>query len=71
MREKEKVMTPEKVLEVIALYRELFFKMGIKNENYPHDELLLQENVGLSHCYGMLDAMVRFVKDGRMEKAFR
>ena len=64
-------MTPEKVLEVIEIYRGYFEEMGIKKIEYLHDELLDSGIHGLEHCHGMLDKMVVFVKEGRMEKAFR
>ncbi len=64
-------MTVDKVLEVIEIYRKRFEKMGIDKADYPHDELLENTYMGLEHCYSMLDKMVEFVREGRMEKAFR
>ena len=64
-------MTPEKVLEVIETYRQLFIARNIGKIDYPHDDLLDGEVHGLEHCHGMLDKMVEFVHEGRMEKAFR
>jgi len=64
-------MTPEKVLEVIEVYRQLFLKRGIGKIDYPHDEILDQAEVGLEHCHGMLDQMIEFVHKGKIEKAFR
>ncbi len=64
-------MTPEKVLQVIETYRQLFIERGIGKTDYPHDEFLEHVEVGLDHCHGMLDNMVDFVREGRMEKVFR
>lgn len=64
-------MTPEKVLEVIESYRQLFVERNIGKIDYPHDELLDGETHGLEHCHGMLDKMVKFVREGRVEKVFR
>lgn len=64
-------MTPEKVIEVIETYRQFFVERNISKIDYPHDELLGGEVHGLEHCHGMLDKMVEFVREGRMEKAFR
>lgn len=64
-------MTPKKVIEVIEAYRQLFVERNIGKIDYPHDELLDGEVHGLEHCHGMLDKMVEFVREGRMEKAFR
>lgn len=64
-------MTPEKVLEVIETYRRLFVERNIGKSDYPHDELLGGEVHGLEHCHGMLDKMVEFIREGRMEKTFR
>lgn len=64
-------MTPEKVIEVIETYRQLFVERNIGKIDYFHDNLLDGEVHGLEHCHGMLDKMVEFVREGRMEKAFR
>lgn len=64
-------MTPAKVLEVIEGYRALFVERGFGVIDYPHDEILDTEEHGLEHCHGMLDKMVAFVREARMEKVFR
>jgi len=64
-------MTPEKVLEVIEKYRRYFVSQGIGVIDYPHDQLLDTEVHGLEHCHGMLDKMVEFVGQERMDKVFR
>lgn len=64
-------MTPEKVIEVIQTYRQLFIARNIGNIDYPHDDLLDGKTHGLEHCHGMLDKMVEFVREGKMEKVFR
>jgi len=64
-------MTPEKALEVIETYRQLFVERGIGKIDYPYDKLLDRDAHSLEHCYGMLDKMNGFVREGRMEKAFR
>ncbi|MBI2097507.1 MAG: hypothetical protein HYT46_01035 [Candidatus Vogelbacteria bacterium] len=58
-------------MEVIETYRQLFIERGIGKTDYPHDDLLDRTEVGLDHCHGMLDKMVEFVREGRMEKVFR
>ncbi len=64
-------MTPQKVLEVIGVYRKLFVGLGIKRIEYPHQELLENVELGLAHCHGMLDKMEEFVREGRIDKASR
>ncbi len=64
-------MTPEKVLRVIETYRQLFVERNVGKIDYPHDELLDEAVHGLEHCHGMLDKMVEFVHEGRLEKVFR
>ena len=64
-------MTPEKILETIEIYRKFFEESGFKKVEHLHDELLTSNQAGFEHCYGMLDRMVRFVHEGRTEKAFR
>ena len=64
-------MTPEKVLQAIDTYRRFCIENGIGKIDYPHDNLLEHAEMGLDHCHGMLDKMVEFVHEGRMEKVFR
>ncbi|KKQ74663.1 MAG: hypothetical protein US94_C0001G0064 [Berkelbacteria bacterium GW2011_GWB1_38_5] len=64
-------MTKEKIIQVIEVYRQFFVTKGIQKINYPHDFLLESSDLGLEHCHGMLDEMVEFVREGRIEKAFR
>ena len=64
-------MTSDKVLQVIATYRQRFEDDGIGKIDYPHDDLLEHVVIGLEHCHGMLDKMVEFVHEGRTEKVFR
>jgi hypothetical protein len=64
-------MTPKKILQVIEIYRKLFETAGIEKIDYPHDKLLKNKVLGLSHCHGMLDKMVTFVNEGRLDKAYR
>ncbi len=63
------------MLEVIEIYRQFFIKEDILKIDYPHDDPLsagiLGYNNSLKHCHGMLDKIVEFVHEGRMEKAFR
>jgi len=64
-------MKPEKILEAVKIYQKLFGEMGIEKIDYPHDKLLKNKRLGLSHCYGMLDKIVTFVNEGRIGKAER
>lgn len=64
-------MTPEKVLEVIEIYRRRFEKSGVKKEDHSYHRLLESSARGFSHCHGMLDKMSGFVHEGRMDKTFR
>lgn len=72
-------MTPEKVLEVIGVYREFFEdqevpKVKLSEEQF--DEIMFisfegDEKTMLAHCHQMLDGMEVFVREERMEKCFR
>lgn len=64
-------MTSEKILGVIELYRQCFSERSIDKIDYPHDEILDKEIHSLEHCHGMLDEMVKFVHEGRLDKTFR
>lgn len=64
-------MTPEKVREVIAIYRAKFEQSGIEKIDYRHCEILNSSEHGLAHCHGMLDRMETFITEGRMDKVYR
>jgi len=73
-------MTPEKVLEVIGVYRGFFESCDIPKTKLSEEEFDKFQTIGLNeeakkaimaHCHQMLDTMEEFVRDGRMEKCFR
>ena len=64
-------MDGPKILEVINIYRKHFAEKGIVATHFPHTDRPNSEREILAHCHGMLDKMVGFVKEGRIEKAFR
>ncbi|MBI3627186.1 MAG: hypothetical protein HY220_00340 [Candidatus Sungbacteria bacterium] len=64
-------MTKAKVLAVIALYRERFEKEGIGKIKLAHDAIPASSGQVLEHCHAMLDQMVEFMAEGRLEKVFR
>jgi len=64
-------MGPEKVREVICVYRKWFEKHGVRKVDYPHTAALTVPEARLEHCHGMLDKMEVFIEEMRMEKVFR
>ena len=60
-----------KILEVINLYRKHFEEQDIGKSDFPLNLILNSSNNGLVHCHCMLEKMEKFVKEGRIEKAFR
>lgn len=68
---KEAVMDGPKILEVIEGYRKHFIEKGIGVMDFPEDALPGSEQEILAHCHGMLAKMEGFVREGRIEKAFR
>lgn len=64
-------MNARKILEVIRIYRDYLKGKGIAAMDFPEDRMLRYQEDGLAHCYGMLDKMEGFIKEGRIEKAFR
>jgi len=64
-------MDGPKILEVIERYRKYFIEKGIGIRDFPEDGRPSSKEEILAHCHGMLDKMVGFVKEGRIEKAFR
>jgi len=68
---KEVRMDGLKILEVVGIYSELFKSKGIEPADYPHGLMLDSPHSVLAHCAGMLGKIREFVKEGRIEKAFR
>lgn len=64
-------MTPENISEVIDVYKKFFADMGTEPIKYPHEKILNDTFLSLSHCYGMLDDIEGFIKNDQIEKAFR
>lgn len=64
-------MSPEKVLEVIDIYREALERIGVGAKSHNHNTQATSPEAILEHCHQMLDQMERFVAEGRMEKTFR
>ncbi len=67
-------MDSQKILEVIALYRQEFQALGMKPLPYSHNKplpLFFRHSPSLEHCHQMLDQMEVFVSEGRLEKTFR
>ncbi len=74
-------MTPNKVREVLAIYRKKFEDMRIPNYPFPHHKIPNRGQAGidfnnqfhyhLAHCHHMLYEMETFIQEGRMDKVFR
>lgn len=64
-------MNDAKILKVVQIYRNFFNEKGIEPIDYPHELILDSIEHGLAHCYGMLEKIEQFVKEGRRDKAFR
>lgn len=70
-------MTPEKVLEILRVYRKYFESRCI--EKVHHSLFTLLDSsidgcipiTGLKHCHAILDQIEKLVREGKMEKAFR
>lgn len=64
-------MTPEKILEVVGIYRKRLHEISITSKKHCYDQPLDTSWAGLCHVCTMLDNIAQFVKEGRIEKAFR
>ena len=64
-------MDGPKILEVIGIYRQHFTEKGIPAADFPHIGRPNSKHGILAHCHGMLAKMEVFVKEGRIDKAFR
>jgi hypothetical protein len=67
-------VTDLKLLDVIALYREVFRSQGVRGGEYPHDAplpLFFRRSPALAHLEQMLPKMEEFVATGHIDKAFR
>jgi hypothetical protein len=66
-----KEMAPERVLEVIKIYRDRFIAEKIEPIANPHSTKPQSAKAMLRHCHSMLIEMEGFVNEGQMEKVFR
>ncbi|OGD57303.1 hypothetical protein A2V71_00510 [Candidatus Berkelbacteria bacterium RBG_13_40_8] len=66
-------MTKEKYLEAIENLRQYFKKKEIPKIDYPHNEFIdpCFPDICLVHCHGMLDKMLEFLEQGRIDKVNR
>lgn len=74
-------MTPDKVREVLLIYRKKFDELGIPEREYPKDRTPNRATASidfknpyyhhLAHCHSMLRKMETFIQEGRMDKVFR
>lgn len=64
-------MNAPKLIEVIEIYRAKLAHIVPCKEAYPHDVLLRDEWSALKHARHCLDEIEAFVREGRLEKAFR
>jgi hypothetical protein len=64
-------MTPDKVREVVALYRTMFAELIDGRSHKCSTDGTPDEHRALLHCWAMLDELEQFTREGRMEKAFR
>lgn len=64
-------MKSEQLLDLIEKYRGNFVEFDADKVEYPEHLFLEPIELGIYHCHGMLDKMVEFVREGRMEKANR
>ena len=64
-------MDGKKILEVIEIYRRHLDGHKVDPIDYPHDQYVRSSEKVCGHCFGMLDKMAEFVRDNRIDKAFR
>ncbi|MEK7503031.1 MAG: hypothetical protein AAB556_01140 [Patescibacteria group bacterium] len=73
-------MTPEKVLEVIGVYRRFFEschvpKVKLSEKDFDKFQTISfnekDKKAIMAHCHQMLDTVEEFVRDKRMDKCFR
>ncbi|PIP55763.1 MAG: hypothetical protein COX06_01695 [Candidatus Zambryskibacteria bacterium CG22_combo_CG10-13_8_21_14_all_42_17] len=67
-------MDGNKVLDVIALYRQKLEKVTVNEISHPYQALLPNKDVrkrALLYCYNMLSKIEGFVAENRMDKVFR
>ncbi len=64
-------MTNQQILSAVENYRKYFEGRRIEKFSYPHNHTLIHTNYGLEHCHDMLDKIVQFVENGKIDKAFR
>lgn len=65
-------MNSREILEVVAIYRQVFENSAIPKIDFPHDQFLVPRygDDALSHCHGMLDKIETFATQGMLEESF-
>lgn len=64
-------MEPKRLKQVIQLYKEKFKEKRIEPSEYQHSSNLVRKSLGLNHCAGMLDEMLKQIKTKKIEKVMR
>jgi hypothetical protein len=59
------------LLQVIEIYRRKLEELNIPKLDFPHDKHSPKPNHVIEHAHDMLDMMVGFVEEGRLDKANR
>lgn len=64
-------MEKERVRRVLEYYRYVLVQKGATGKNYPHSDLISTEQAALDHCLNMIDKVLVFIQEDRMDKVFR
>lgn len=64
-------MDAHKIMKVLDVYETYFIKEKVPKKKVSPDVFPRLESDVLTHLHGMIDEMREFVRDGRMDKAFR
>ena len=54
-----------------TMYKQKLKELGLKPMTIPHDKLMENGTLSLGHICGMLDKMIEFALDGKVDKAYR
>jgi hypothetical protein len=64
-------VNPQKIRDVVALYKTRLEEMGITPRQMSHSMRNPSIRESLSHCYYMLNELIPFMEHGRTRKMFK
>ncbi len=64
-------MTPDKIREVLAIYKKKFEELNISQKKSADNCLVASNSQCLAHCHAMINQIEIFLNENRLDKSFR